>query len=66
VTALAELLLLVILICALERAHRRRTGPWPPLAGSSDVTDRDAERLRSDLRTAPEPPSFTISSTARR
>ncbi|MEW2354333.1 hypothetical protein [Spirillospora sp. NPDC029432] len=49
-TALAALLLVVVLVYALERAHRRRPGPWPPSAGGSEVVDRDAERVRSDLR----------------
>ncbi|MFB4317201.1 hypothetical protein [Actinomadura sp. 21ATH] len=51
-TALAALLLVVTLVYALERAHRSRPGPWPPLAGSTDAADRDAERVRSDLRAA--------------
>lgn len=49
--ALIALALLALLACGLER-NRRRSFPWPPLAGSSDVQDRDAERVRAELRSA--------------
>jgi hypothetical protein len=51
-TALAFALpLLALLAWALERNHRRRPpAPRPFLNGSTDVTDRDAERVAAELR----------------
>lgn len=50
--ALIALVLLALLACGLVRKRRRRPYRWPPPAGSSDVQDRDAERLRAELRSA--------------
>lgn len=49
---LIPLILLASLAYALERNHRRRTRPCPPLAGSTHVQDRDDQRLGADLRSA--------------
>jgi len=55
VVALIVLLVLVaLLVCGLERSHRRRSYPRVPTAGRSDVQDRDSERVRAELRLAGE------------
>ncbi|MEY9965135.1 hypothetical protein ABIA33_003177 [Streptacidiphilus sp. MAP12-16] len=46
---LIALVLIGLLAYALERNHRRQVGPRPPLAGSSDVMDRDAQRVEAEL-----------------
>lgn len=40
------IVLVLVLIVALERTHRRRPNP----TFTVDATDRDAQRLRADLR----------------
>lgn len=45
-------LLLAVLALGLERNHHRQSAPHAPLAGSTDVQDRDLERVRHDLYTA--------------
>lgn len=51
-----SLLPLVVLLAgvvwALERNHRSQPAPRPSRQGSSDVHDRDAERVRAELRVA--------------
>lgn len=51
-----SLLPLVVLLAgvvwALERNHRRQPTPRPSHHGSADVQDRDAERVRAELRAA--------------
>ena len=51
---IAALAVVALLVWALERAHRRGPQPRPRLAGSSDVLDRDAERVRADLAVLPQ------------
>jgi hypothetical protein len=48
-TAAIALILLALLAYALERNHRRQPGPRQPLAGSSDITDRDTQRVLAEL-----------------
>ena len=48
-TAAVTFILLALLVLALERNHRRQSGPRPPLSGSSDIPDRDAQRVRAEL-----------------
>ncbi|MHA6764318.1 hypothetical protein [Streptacidiphilus sp. PAMC 29251] len=48
-TAAIALVLIVLLGYALERNHRRQPGPRPPLAGSSDLPDRDTQRVLAEL-----------------
>ncbi|MGW2543201.1 hypothetical protein ACWC5I_20575 [Kitasatospora sp. NPDC001574] len=43
---------IVLVVWALERNHRRQAGPRPSLHGRADVHDRDAERVRAELRAA--------------
>jgi hypothetical protein len=50
--ALTPTVLPILLIWGLERNHRRQPYPRPPLAGSTDVRDRDAERIHTELRCA--------------
>jgi hypothetical protein len=50
--ALVPAALPILIIWGLERNHRRQPGPRPPLAGSTNVRDRDTERLHADLRCA--------------
>jgi hypothetical protein len=48
--ALTLTVLFVALIgYGLQRNARRQTGPKPPLSGSSDVPDRDLQRIRAEL-----------------
>ncbi|MER5183501.1 hypothetical protein ABT009_35015 [Streptomyces sp. NPDC002896] len=49
---LIALALLALLVCGLERSHRRRPHPRPRLHGSADIEDRDAARVRDELRAA--------------
>ena len=46
------LLFLALVAYGLQRNARRQAGPRPPLAGSSDVTDRDLQRIRAELAAA--------------
>ncbi|WP_198676095.1 hypothetical protein [Kribbella monticola] len=39
-----------IVVAALERNRRRQPHPRPRTSGSSDVQDRDAERVLAELR----------------
>ncbi|MEZ0095499.1 hypothetical protein ABH925_006698 [Streptacidiphilus sp. EB129] len=49
-TTLIALVLIGLLALALERNHRRQPpGPRSPLAGSSDIPDRDTQRVRAEL-----------------
>jgi len=48
-TAAIALILLALFVLALERNHRRQSGPRPPLTGSSDLPDRDAQRILAEL-----------------
>jgi hypothetical protein len=43
------LMFLALLGYGLQRNARRQTGPKPPLAGSTDVPDRDLQRIRAEL-----------------
>jgi hypothetical protein len=43
------LVLLALVGYGLQRNARRQTGPKPPLAGSTDVPDRDLQRTRAEL-----------------
>ncbi|GAA2440091.1 hypothetical protein GCM10010191_64420 [Actinomadura vinacea] len=52
ILALAVFVLVAVLVHRLERNHRRQSGPRSPLAGSTHVQDRDAQRLHADLRFA--------------
>lgn len=50
-TALISLVFIVVLVAALERNHRRTFGPSrSPF--STDIPDRDFERVRDELRAA--------------
>ena len=53
---MSSLLPLVVLLAgvawALERNHRSQPSPRPSRQSSSDVLDRDAERVRAELRAA--------------
>lgn len=51
-TVIITLLLLATTVCGLERNHRRRPYPRPSLNGSTDAHDRDAARVRAELRAA--------------
>ncbi|MFH9728760.1 hypothetical protein [Streptomyces sp. NPDC017260] len=51
-TAIITLILLAAIACGLERNHRRQPYPRPSLNGSTDLHDRDAERVRAELRAA--------------
>ncbi|MED7952169.1 hypothetical protein ACFVYP_31215 [Kitasatospora sp. NPDC058201] len=52
-TGLAVLVLWIVLVVwALERNHRRLAGPPPSRNGTAGVRDRDAERVRAELRAA--------------
>ena len=42
-------LFLVLIGYGLERNERRQSGLKPPLAGSTDVPDRDLQRIRAEL-----------------
>ncbi|WP_329050278.1 hypothetical protein OG738_00490 [Amycolatopsis sp. NBC_01488] len=46
---IAVLAAAVLLAWALDHAYRRRPYPHDRLAGSSDVPDRDVQRLEGDL-----------------
>ncbi|WP_284746474.1 hypothetical protein [Amycolatopsis sp. RTGN1] len=46
---IAVLAAVVLLAWALDHAYRRRPYPRNRLAGSTDVYDRDVQRLESDL-----------------
>lgn len=50
----AVFLVLVIALIGygLERNHARQTQPRSRLAGSTDIVDRDNERIRDELRAA--------------
>ncbi|MFC1407968.1 hypothetical protein ACEZCY_01595 [Streptacidiphilus sp. N1-12] len=48
-TAAIALVLLFVLAYALERNHRRQSGPRPPQTGSSDLPDRDTQRVLAEL-----------------
>jgi len=48
-------IVIALLVYALERNHHRH--PAPHLAGSTDIQDRDAERLTTDLLASPTLPS---------
>ncbi|MBA2946054.1 hypothetical protein [Streptomyces himalayensis] len=50
--SLIALALLALLVCGLEPSHRRRPHPRPRLYGSADGEDRDAVRVRDEIRTA--------------
>lgn len=49
---LLALALLALLLYGLEHNHRRQPYPRPPLDGSTDLPDRDAGRVRTELRAA--------------
>ncbi|MEU6183721.1 hypothetical protein [Streptomyces coeruleorubidus] len=51
-TVIIALILLATTACGLERNHRRQPYPRPSLNGSTDVHDRDTERVRAELRAA--------------
>lgn len=46
---IAVLVAVVLLAWALDHAYRRRPHPRNRLAGSTNVIDRDAQRLEGDL-----------------
>ena len=46
---IAVLAAVVVLAWALDHAYRRRPYPGNRLAGSTDVPDRDVQRLEGDL-----------------
>ncbi|MBA4860766.1 hypothetical protein H1V43_05105 [Streptomyces sp. PSKA54] len=50
--SLIALALLALLVCGLEPSHRRRPHPRPRLYGSADSEDRDAVRVRDEIRAA--------------
>jgi hypothetical protein len=50
--SLIALALLALLVCGLEPSHRRRPHPRPRLYGGADSEDRDAVRVRDELRAA--------------
>ncbi|HEX6339542.1 hypothetical protein [Umezawaea sp.] len=52
-SALIVLAVLALVGYGLERRTSGRSGPRPRLAGSSDVLDRDLQRVAADLRVAP-------------
>lgn len=43
-------ILIALIAYGLERNRRRQAAPRSLLAGSSDIVDRDSERLFADLR----------------
>ncbi|PNG23550.1 hypothetical protein [Streptomyces cahuitamycinicus] len=51
-TVIITLILLATTACGLEHNHRRQPYPRPSLNGSTDVHDRDAERVRAELGAA--------------
>jgi hypothetical protein len=51
--ALALIALAALVAYGLERNHSRQTQPRSGMAGSTDVQDRDTERVQADLRAAP-------------
>ena len=44
-----SLLFIVLIGYGLQRNERRQASPKPPLAGSTDVPDRDLQRTRAEL-----------------
>lgn len=44
------IIVIALIAYGLERNRRHQAQPRSRLAGSSDVTDRDSERLFADLR----------------
>ena len=51
-TVIVTLILLATTACGLELNHRRQPYPRPSLNGSTDIHDRDAERVRAELLAA--------------
>jgi hypothetical protein len=45
------LFIIALLAYGLERNRRHQAQPRSRLAGSSDIVDRDSERIRGELRT---------------
>jgi hypothetical protein len=45
------LIIIALLAYGLERNRRHQAQPRSRLAGSSDIIDRDSERIRCELRT---------------
>jgi hypothetical protein len=52
ITALFVLVVLALVGYGLERNHARQSAPHSRLAGSTDIQDRDLERVDADLRAA--------------
>jgi hypothetical protein len=48
------ILLAALVVAGLELNHRRQPPPVPRTAGSSDIHDRDRERVIAELRAAAE------------
>lgn len=48
------LILLALIVVAIERNYTRQRYHGPTLAGSDTATDRDAERVTADLKSAHE------------
>jgi hypothetical protein len=46
-----SLIVIALLAYGLERNRRHQSQPRSRLAGSSDIVDRDRDRLRAELRT---------------
>lgn len=51
-TVVVALALIAFVVYGLERTHRRRPHPRRSPPGAVDVPDRDAERVRAELRAA--------------
>jgi hypothetical protein len=58
-TALFVLIVLALVGYGLERNHSRQSAPHSRLAGSTDIQDRDLERVDADLRVAAPQPVTT-------
>jgi hypothetical protein len=50
-TLIALIIIVGILGYGLERTRQHQAQPRSQLAGSSDIVDRDSQRLQADLRT---------------
>ncbi len=53
-TAFVLIIVLAAVAYALQRNHARQSAPWQTYAGSGTAEDRDTERVRAELATAPQ------------